>query len=90
MTETKVVFVGPGLVTILLILVILIGVNNSGWLMGLIINGIIGLIILMILNYLFKEVAVPINVWTFLIAALGGILGVVLLVLLNVMGVKEW
>lgn len=90
MAKTKVIVVGPVLVIVLLLLVILIAMSNSGWLFGLIVNGIIGIVILIIINYLFKEVEVPINIWTFLIAAIGGILGVVLLVLLNLVGFKDW
>jgi inhibitor of the pro-sigma K processing machinery len=88
--ERKKVYIGPVLVLLLLALVILVGLDHSGaWLVGLLVNGVIGVIILMLLNYL-PQVEVPINIWTFLIAALGGILGVVLLVLLNLAGVKEW
>lgn len=89
MAKTKIVYVGPTLVLLLLVLVILVGVSSPGWLFGLLINGIVGIIILMLLNYL-PQIEVPINIWTFLIAAIGGILGVVLLVLLNLAGVKEW
>ncbi len=89
MAKTKIIFIGPGLVLILLVLVILVGMNNSGWLRGLLVNGLIGVVILMLLNY-FPQIEVPINIWTFLIAALGGVLGIVVLVLLNLMGYKEW
>lgn len=90
MAKSKVIIVGPALIIILLLLVVLIAITNTHLLMGLIVNGIIGVIILLILNHLFKEIEVPINVWTILISAIGGILGVVILVLLNLMGVKEW
>ncbi len=89
MARTKVVYVGPVLVLVLLILVVLVGMSSPGWMMGLLINGLVGVVILMLLNYL-PQIEVPINIWTFLIAALGGILGVVLLVLLNLAGVKDW
>ncbi len=89
MSKTKIVYVGPGLVLILLVLVVLVGMSSPGWLLGLLINGLVGVVILMLLNYL-PQIEVPINIWTFLIAALGGILGVILLVLLNLMGVEEW
>jgi hypothetical protein len=63
--------------------------NSPGSLMGLLINGLVGVVILMLLNFL-PQIEVPINIWTFLIAALGGVLGIVVLVLLNLMGYKEW
>ncbi|MFA5763889.1 MAG: pro-sigmaK processing inhibitor BofA family protein [archaeon] len=89
MTKTKIIVVEPVLVILLLLLVILIGSSSPNWISGLIINGLIGVIILAIINALFKSIEVPINIWTVLIAALGGILGVALLVLLNLAGVKE-
>ena len=90
MAQTKIIYIGPGLVVILLVLVVLAGLSHSGfWLLGLVVNGIVGVVILMLLNYL-PKISVPINIWTFLISALGGILGVAILVLLNLMGVKEW
>ena len=90
MSKTKVVVVGPVLLVVLLLLVVLVAMHNSGWLMGLVINGIVGVIILVVLNHLFKEIKVPINIWSVLISAVGGILGVILLVLLNLLGVKDW
>ncbi|MEK6902118.1 MAG: pro-sigmaK processing inhibitor BofA family protein [archaeon] len=89
MTKTKVVYVGPVLVLVLLALVIIVGFNNGGLLTALLINGVIGIIILMLLNYL-PQIEVPVNIWTFLIAAIGGLLGVAVLVILNLMGYKEW
>ena len=90
MAETKVIYVGPSLVLVLLALVIVISIiHPTVWLPGLLVNGLVGIVILMLLNYL-PQVEVPINIWTFLIAAIGGLLGVILLVLLNLAGVKEW
>lgn len=89
MSKTKTVYVGPVLVLILLVLVILVGLNHSTLMAGLLINGVIGIIILMLLNYL-PQIEVPINIWTFLVAALGGILGVAILVILNLLGYKDW
>ncbi len=90
MAKTKSIVIGPVLVIVLLLIVVLVSISSPGWLYGLIVNGIIGVLILVILNKLFKEIEVPINIWTILIAAIGGILGVILLVLLNLMGVKDW
>jgi inhibitor of the pro-sigma K processing machinery len=90
MARTKVIVIGPALVIILLLLVIIVAMSSPGWLIGLLVNGVIGVVILVILNTLFKSIEVPINIWTFLIAALGGLLGVLILVLLNLMGMKEW
>ena len=80
---------GPILVLVLLAIVIVVGINHGGSLTALLINGVIGIIILMLLNYL-PKIEVPINIWTFLIAAIGGLLGVAILVILNLMGYKEW
>lgn len=72
---------------ILLLLVLYLGFSVPGFLMTLIINGLIGLIIIIIINFL-PVIEIPINIWTVLIAAIGGIPGILLLVILNVAGVK--
>jgi inhibitor of the pro-sigma K processing machinery len=89
MAKSKEIVIGPVLVIVLLLLVVLVGVSSPNWLIGLIVNGIVGVIILVIINALFKAIEVPINIWTILIAAIGGLLGVILLILLNLVGVKE-
>jgi len=52
----------------------------------IVLHGILGLAVFWLLNY-FGVLSVPIDVVTFLIAALGGVLGVIIVVLLAFFGV---
>ncbi len=52
----------------------------------LIINGIFGLVVFWLLSY-FGVLKVPLDLWTFLIAALGGVIGVIIVVVLSVLGI---
>lgn len=52
----------------------------------LILHGILGLAVFWLLNY-FGVLKVPIDLVTFLIAALGGVLGVIIVILLAFLGV---
>ena len=52
----------------------------------LILHGLLGLLVFWLLNY-FGVLKVPIDIVTFLIAALGGVLGVIIVVLLAFFGV---
>lgn len=79
-------YAGPIIAVILLLLVIFIGVNMGGLLFTLLINSIIGIGLLVILNFL-PFIEVKINIWTVLIVAFGGILGVVILVILDLIGI---
>ena len=52
----------------------------------IVLHGILGLAVFWLLNY-FGALSVPIDIVTFLIAALGGVLGVIIVVLLAFFGV---
>lgn len=55
----------------------------------LIINSIVGIILLMIFNYfnILGMGDIPINIWSVLVCALGGIPGFIILLLLNAVGI---
>ncbi len=78
---------GPLLVVVLLLLFLAIGISMPSFLMGLIINSLIGVLLILIINFL-PQIEIPINIWTILIAALGGIPGVLLLVILDLLHIK--
>ena len=52
----------------------------------LLINSFLGLIALVLLNFV-PQISIEINIWNVLIVALGGIPGIILVVLLNLLGV---
>lgn len=54
--------------------------------MALLVNSIIAILILLLLNMLFK-VGIPINIITVLIVAIGGIIGLLLVLLLRFLNV---
>ena len=62
----------------LLVLWLLFGFINNP--MALLVNSVFAIIILMVLNLIFK-VGIPINVLTVLIVAIGGIVGLLLILL---------
>lgn len=77
---------GPLLLLVVLVAIILLGVNvveSLGW---IIINSLVGLVLLVIVNF-FPFINISINIWTILIVALGGIPGLLLLVLLELAGI---
>lgn len=78
--------VAPVIAIVLLILFLYVGFGIAGTLSALLINGLIGLVIIVLINFL-PVIEIPVNIWTILIAALGGIPGIVLLILLNVLKV---
>lgn len=52
----------------------------------LLINGVFGLVIFWLLSY-FGVLKVPLDILTFLIAALGGVIGVIVVVILSALGI---
>ncbi|MDP2666661.1 MAG: pro-sigmaK processing inhibitor BofA family protein [Candidatus Diapherotrites archaeon] len=82
----EVLVLGPILSFVLLVLLVAIGLRFVGSVFWLLVNSLIGVIALAILN-LAPVVDIPINIWTVLIAAIGGIPGIILLLLLDVFGI---
>ncbi|MBI4044993.1 MAG: pro-sigmaK processing inhibitor BofA family protein [Candidatus Diapherotrites archaeon] len=80
-------YAGP-LITLLLLVLLVFSVMTFGrFLFSMLINSVIGVALLIILNFL-PFIEVNINVWSILIVALGGIPGVIILVILDLAGVK--
>lgn len=80
-------YAGPIIALLLLIMVVFLEINVSGLLFTLMVNGIVGVVLLVILNFL-PFIDIKINVWSVIICALGGIAGVIILVILDLVGVK--
>ena len=78
--------IGIVLTVILAIVVIYFALKLGKKLILLVINGFLGLVALVIINFT-GFVNIDINIISVLIAALGGILGIVLLVLLSTLGI---
>ena len=53
---------------------------------ALIVNAVIGVVILLVLN-IFLSPDIVINIWSILIAAIGGIVGVIIVVVLHFLGI---
>lgn len=71
-------------IAIVLLVLFLFGGFGLGLLSTLLINSVIGLLILIILNFL-PVIEIPINIWTILIVAIGGVPGIIILIILNVL-----
>lgn len=81
----ELIILGPLLTFAFLVLVILVVIVFGRGIVWLIINSIIGIIGLVLVNLIPNFVNIPINVWSVLIVAFGGIPGFVLLILLDVL-----
>lgn len=73
-----------GLVLAIMVLAVLFWVLKK--VLPLILNGIIGLVVFWLLNY-FGVMSVPLDIWTFLISAIGGVFGIVIVLALRYFGV---
>ena len=82
----SVLFVGPVLTFILIALVIIVALKFGKGIIWLAINSIIGIVALVLLNYL-PFINIVINIWSVLIVALGGIPGIILVILLSHFGI---
>ena len=69
-----------GLALAVLVLVVLFWLLKK--IMPLILNGIFGLVVFWLFSY-FGVMSVPLDVWTFLISAIGGVFGVIIVLVLN-------
>ncbi|MBS3062141.1 MAG: pro-sigmaK processing inhibitor BofA family protein [Candidatus Diapherotrites archaeon] len=82
----EVLYLGPVLTIIVLAILVYIAIKGGKSIVSLAINSVIGLVILVVINFL-PFIQIPINIWTILITALGGIPGIALLILLNLLGI---
>src|ERR671917_23245 len=71
---------------VLLVLVALILLGRGGSLMGLVVNGIVGVILLFLTNLVLAD-DIPINLITILICAIGGVVGCLVILVLHVLGI---
>lgn len=73
---------GPILSVVFLALLIILALKFGKSIIWLVINSLVGMLFLIIINFL-PVVNITINIWSILIAVLGGIPGIVLLILLD-------
>src|SRR5215210_1785775 len=64
----------------------LILLGRGGSLMGLVVNGIVGVILLFLTNLVLAD-DIPINLITILICAIGGVVGYLVILVLHVLGI---
>lgn len=79
----ELIILGPVIAGVFLLLIILFVVFFGKGIVWLIVNSVIGLIALVLVNFL-PVINIAINIWSVLIVAFGGILGLILLILLSV------
>ncbi|MDO8538531.1 MAG: pro-sigmaK processing inhibitor BofA family protein [archaeon] len=82
----EIFFLGPVLSLVLLAIIILIALKFSSSIFWLIINSAIGVIALMLVNFL-PYIDIEINIWSILITVFGGIAGIILLIILDLGGI---
>jgi hypothetical protein len=81
--STKYIEVGSVLVALIVLWLLLVFINNP---IALIFNSIVAILILFLLNAIFA-LGIPINIFTVLIVAIGGIVGLLLIIILRLMKV---
>ena len=86
MVSGKCPFVETIILVILVVLVALVFLRGGQSLLGLIINGLLGVVLLFLTN-LFITPPIPINVITVLICAIGGVLGWLVVLILHILGI---
>lgn len=69
---------------VLLVLVALVLLGRGGSLMGLVVNGIVGVILLFLTNLILSP-PIPINIITILICAIGGVVGYLIILVLHLL-----
>ena len=69
---------------VLLVLVALVLLERGGSLMGLVVNGIVGVILLFLTNLVLAD-DIPINLVTILICAVGGVVGYLIILVLHLL-----
>lgn len=78
--------IGFVITAILLIIVVYVALKIGKGLIGLIINSVIGIIALLVTNFL-PFINIQINIWSVLIVVLGGIPGLIIVALLSFFGI---
>ena len=73
------------IVLVVLVALVLLG-RGGGSLMGLIVNGIVGIILLFLTNLIITP-PIPINLLTVLICAIGGVVGWLVILVLHILGI---
>jgi hypothetical protein len=74
------------ILVIVVVLVLLVLLRSGRSLLGLVINGLLGVVLLFLTN-LFITPPVPINIITVLICAIGGVVGWLVVLILHVLGI---
>ena len=82
----EVLVLGPLLTFLLIALVVIVAWKFGKGIIWLGINSVIGIVALVLLNYL-PFVNIVINIWSVLIVALGGIPGILVVILLSHFGI---
>jgi len=82
----EIIYLGPLLTLLVLILVIFIAIKLGKEIVWLALNSVIGLIVLILINFL-PFINIDINIWSILIVAIGGIPGIALVILLDLLGI---
>ena len=85
MAET-IMYLGPILTVLIVLVLIFVALKLGKSIIWLLVNSVIGMAILVILNFL-PFINVTINICNILIVVLGGIAGIALVVLLSAMGI---
>ncbi|HIH10169.1 MAG TPA: sigmaK-factor processing regulatory BofA [Candidatus Diapherotrites archaeon] len=78
---------GPIITIVILAVITWLALTSAQALEPIIINSIIGIVMLVLLNFL-PFINIRINIWSVLIAGLGGIAGIVLLIVLGWAGIE--
>lgn len=82
----EMLFLGPVLTFLLIALLVIIVWKLGKGIIWLVVNSVIGLVVLVLLNFL-PFINITINIWSVLIVALGGIPGIILVILLSHFGI---
>jgi hypothetical protein len=82
----EILFLGPILTILLIVLLVIVALKLGKGIIWLLINSLVGMVILILLNYL-PFINIQINIWSILIVALGGIPGIALVILLSQFGI---
>ena len=75
------------IVLVVLVLLLVLGRGGADSLLGLVINGIVGVVLLFLTNLLVLAEDIPINLITILICAIGGVFGYLLILVLHLLGI---
>lgn len=80
----ELLILGPVLTIVFLAIIILFAIFFGKGIIWLIINSVVGLVALVLVNFL-PIINITLNIWNVLIVAFGGILGLILLIILDLL-----